>query len=70
MSEITCPKCGSAQWRCWDEQTEWFEDEDGEPFEYPVGYLACLDCGHGYTHTDCTAKYLGRDTKEAFGWDE
>jgi hypothetical protein len=68
--QIKCPDCGSTKWRCWDERTEWFEDkETGELFEYPVGYLACIDCGRGYTHHDVEdAIWLG-DYNEAFGED-
>lgn len=49
---IKCPWCGSLKWRCWDERSEWFETPDGELYEMPVGYLACLDCNKGYINTD------------------
>lgn len=68
MDEIKCPKCGSTNWRCWDERDEWFEAEDGELFQYPVGYLACKDCGASwinYVEPDGT-KYIG-DDRQAFG---
>lgn len=65
---IECPKCKSTNWKCWDEQLEWFkqpaskEDYDhGDAvkngylyFEYPVGYLKCTDCGQSYIHSDAS----------------
>lgn len=66
---ITCPKCGSQNWRCWDERNEWFEIKaTGELFEYPVGYLACKDCGHSFIHydEDDETRHIGND-RQAFG---
>jgi len=53
---ITCPKCGSEHWRCWDERTHYFRDRDtGDVYEFPVGYLACNDCGYDWMHDDTPA---------------
>ena len=68
-NEISCPKCESTDWRCWDERMEWFEYEDGELYEAPVGYLACKDCGTGYTHHfEGDATHIGTH-RDAFGYD-
>jgi hypothetical protein len=46
---IQCPKCGSANWRCYDEQTKSCWDADGrEIVSFPVGYLVCNDCTHDW----------------------
>lgn len=53
---ITCPYCKSDQWKCYNEQTELFEDKNvsqddkNRYFEMPVGYMKCLDCGKAYVH--------------------
>lgn len=65
--EIKCPQCGSTRWRCWDEKNEWFEDENGELYEAPVGFLACLDCESAYIHHyETGSKHIG-DDRQAFG---
>jgi phage terminase large subunit GpA-like protein len=68
--KIACPRCGSANWRCWDERSEWFEDKDGALFELPVGYLACNDCQKAYIHYDEIdgVTHVG-DHRDAFGYD-
>lgn len=61
-----CPFCNSSNWTCWDESLEWFYDhEEAQEFENPVGYLRCRDCGksyshHGFEHLD-SVSHLGRD---------
>lgn len=44
-NQIKCPKCGSTNWRCWDERhLEWW-NKAGEPAATQViGCLACNDC--------------------------
>lgn len=47
---ITCPKCHSTNWRCWDERTFDCWTPDGDPCGTKVvGYLACKDCGETWT---------------------
>lgn len=75
---IKCPKCGSTNWRCWDERYEWFEiteDEHperiGELIQLPVGYLACKDCQTAWVDYDESdgCKHVGDDV-DAFGRNE
>lgn len=56
---IHCPNCGSTDWVCFEEHNESFEDESGELYEAPVGYLKCSDCQETYIHTDTTDKHIG-----------
>jgi hypothetical protein len=68
---IECKKCGSDNWKCWDEQMEVFVSEDN-PDEYgslPVAYLVCRDCGYSTTDGHWPGwKWAGRNESEAFGW--
>lgn len=66
--EIKCPKCGSTNWRCWDERIEYFADENGEYYDAPVGYLACKDCGKAYTHHHETNEHIGTH-EDAYGYE-
>lgn len=55
-----CPKCGSVNWRCWDQRNHVYIDTESDDWmEVPVGYLACNMCNRawldvseieGYTH--------------------
>lgn len=70
---ITCPDCGSTNWRCWDEPNEVFiNDDDPDGYEMlPVGYLVCRDCGKSWVDYDWPGStWVGRNTREAFGWDD
>lgn len=46
MNETHCPKCGSTNWRCWDErQLDWWDKKDGSMAAMQViGCMACNDC--------------------------
>lgn len=68
-NEPTCSKCKSTNWRCWDERYEWFEDKQTHELEqFPVGYLACNDCGHAWIDYDELDDYIYiGDDREAFG---
>lgn len=47
--ETKCPRCGSTNWHCWDERVETHRDKaTGQEYEFPVGYMKCLDCGKTY----------------------
>lgn len=49
IEDIKCPHCGSPKWSCWDERVEYHRDkETGDVYEFPVGYMKCLDCGKTY----------------------
>jgi hypothetical protein len=57
---ITCPYCKSDQWKCYDQQTELFEDRNvsqddkNRYFEMPVGYMnVWIVARHTYTGTTC-----------------
>lgn len=48
---ITCRKCGSLNWTCFDEQTRDCWDSKGNHVGYRViGMLRCGDCGHVGEH--------------------
>lgn len=45
MDEIKCPKCGSKNWRCWDErQLEWWQQDGSMGSTQVIGCMACNDC--------------------------
>lgn len=68
MSQITCPKCNSVNWRCWEEHTEWFQDAETDIlYEAPVGFLACNDCGHAFAHHDETPNIWLGTYEDVFG---
>jgi hypothetical protein len=43
---IKCPHCGSTSWRCWDERTlDWWDNDTGELAGVQVvGCMACNIC--------------------------
>lgn len=48
-NELKCPHCGSPRWSCWDERVETHRDKStGEEYDFPVGYMKCLDCQKSY----------------------
>ena len=71
---IKCPQCGSTDWRCWDEGNEIFicDDCPDDYFEWPVGYLKCVSCGHDWADYGINEEgchHAGRNVREAFGWE-
>lgn len=51
---IKCYKCGSKNWRCWDERdTDCYDAATDTEYRVPVGYLACNDCGASWTDGGC-----------------
>lgn len=45
MDRITCPKCGSFNWRCWDERLlDWWHKDGSMGSTQVIGCLACNDC--------------------------
>jgi len=49
MKQTKCPHCGSLKWSCWDERVETHRDKaTGEEYDFPVGYMLCLDCKRTY----------------------
>jgi hypothetical protein len=49
IEELKCPHCGSPKWSCWDERVETHRDKvTGDEYDYPVGYMKCLDCQKTY----------------------
>ena len=49
MDEIKCPKCGSTNWRCWDErQLTWWQKDGSMGGIQVIGMLACKDCDTSY----------------------
>lgn len=49
MDEIHCPKCGSKNWRCWDErQLTWWDKDGAMAGIQIIGCMACNDCQWAY----------------------
>ena len=72
-TDIKCPACQSTNWRCWDQVNEVFtNDQNPEEWDMlPVGRLVCKDCWKNWTNRNWYGwTWQGRDTHEAFGWDE
>lgn len=47
--EIICPKCGSKNWRCWDERLlDWWHKDGSMAATQVIGCMACNDCGTAY----------------------
>lgn len=51
---IECPHCGSTNWRCWDERTlDWWDNDTGERVGVQViGCMACNDCNTAWPEAD------------------
>lgn len=46
---INCPRCGSSNWRCWDERTlDWWEKDGSMGGTQVIGCMACNDCNHAF----------------------
>lgn len=49
MDAIKCPKCGSKNWRCWDERTlDWWHQDGSHGAVQVIGCMACNDCQWAY----------------------
>lgn len=62
MDELKCPKCGSTNWRCWDErQLDWW-NKDGEMAAIQIiGCMACKDCEWAWADVNPTDEELLAD---------
>lgn len=59
MDEIKCPKCGSKNWRCWDErQLDWWHKDGSMAATQVIGCMACNDCQSAYADVNPSDKEL------------
>jgi len=63
MDEIHCPKCGSKNWRCWDErELTWWKKNGSMGSIQVIGCLACNECQTAFADvnpTDAELKAAG-----------
>lgn len=53
-NDIKCPKCGSTKWTCFDEQTRYCWDKDGQMCNFiPIGALKCGACNAVWLDYPC-----------------